>query len=53
MYDINEIVKLAKEIGIDVDESPKNNESGFYFVNKNGETEKWDALSTVVGKKKQ
>ncbi|MGV3043500.1 hypothetical protein [Staphylococcus rostri] len=55
MYDINEIVKLAKEIGIDVDESPKNNESGFYFVNENGETEKWDVLSDfdLVYAKKQ
>ncbi|UXR75588.1 MULTISPECIES: hypothetical protein [unclassified Staphylococcus] len=55
MYDIKEIVKLAKEIGIDVDESPKNSESGFYSVNKNGETEKWDVLSDfdLVCAKKQ
>ena len=44
MYDIKEIVKIAKEIGVEVDETPKNNESGLYFVNGNNETEKWDAF---------
>lgn len=44
MYDIKEIVKIAKEIGMEVDETPKNNESGFYSVNGNNETEKWDAF---------
>lgn len=45
MYDIKEIVKLAKEVGIDVEESPENNESGFYSTNENGEIEKWGVLS--------
>lgn len=45
MYDIKEIVELAKEVGIDVEESPENNETGFYSTNENGELEKWDILS--------
>ncbi|QUM66159.1 hypothetical protein [Staphylococcus delphini] len=45
MYDIKEIVEIAKEIGMEVDESPKNNESGFYSISDNNQTEKWDAFS--------
>ncbi|GGB85296.1 hypothetical protein [Staphylococcus nepalensis] len=55
MYDIKEIVKLAKEVGFDVEESPSNNESGFYSENENGEIEKWDVLSAfnLNNRKKQ
>lgn len=45
MYDIKEIVELAKEVGMEVDESPENNESGFYSINENNESKKWNAFS--------
>lgn len=45
MFDLNKIIEIAEEVGVEVNSQPVESESGLYFRNKNGNLEKWDAIS--------
>lgn len=42
MFDPQKVIKIAKEQGVQITESET--ESGFYYINDEGEVEKIDAL---------
>lgn len=42
MFDLQKVIKIAKEQGVQITENET--ESGFYYINDEGEVEKIDAL---------
>ncbi|WP_239704973.1 hypothetical protein [Mammaliicoccus sp. E-M24] len=47
-FDIDKVLKHAKEVGIDVVEKTKENEQGgFFYKNENGELVKWDVMKEL------
>lgn len=47
MYNIDEILAVASEMGLEVNKKPSDNKSGFYYRDENGEQQKWDALTEL------
>lgn len=47
MYNIDEILAVASEMGLEVNKNPSNNKSGFYYRDENGKQQKWDALTEL------
>lgn len=45
MFDINKIRKIAQEVGVDINPQEVNGRKGLFFRNKNGQLEKWDAIT--------
>lgn len=49
MFDLQKVIKIAKEQGVQITESET--ESGFYYINDEGEVEKIDALKEFLNTK--
>lgn len=47
MYNIDEILAVASEMGLEVNKKPSDNKSGFYYRDENGEQQKWDVLTEL------
>ncbi len=47
MYNIDEILSVASEMGLEVDKEPNDNKSGFYYRDENGVQQKWDVLAEL------